>query len=295
MKLIQDMGVGKTPFVVDLLMKRAKPFGYYHHAHQGMEILYVHAGWGQVIVNQQRHPIRPGTLLFFQPFQLHRVQMEDVSPQSPYIRSVVTFEPTLFDSYLIAMPELQLFFRYLWKGALTTQLLYLPEKNDMLDQLLAYYKPRFPVPAESAGEECLEPAMLLTMQLFDYIRMFWGSERIDQPQDARNHHAQSILQWVEEHYAEAFQLERLASDLHLSKYHISHLFKQYTGSTINEYLVARRIRQACWLLQTSPLPVHEVGTLVGYDNPSYFCQLFRKMTALTPQAYRRMREASFRL
>lgn len=287
MKLVQDMGVSKSPFVIDLLHERNRPFGYYYHSHQGMEFLYVHKGRGQVIVNRKCHAITPGTLLLFQPFQLHRVQMEDVSPETPYVRSVVTFEPSLFDSYLQPFPALQQFFHYLWKSALPSQMLHVDERDDYFHGLLDHYNRKF---ATLSANDGYEESVLFTVQMLSYIRSRWNAEDMNVPKERRSHHAQNILEWIEDHYAEPFDLGSLAADMHLSKYHVSHLFKQFTGSTINEYWVARRIRQACWLLQTGSLPVHEIGLQVGYDNPSYFCRLFRKVTGLTPQAYRKAQE-----
>jgi YesN/AraC family two-component response regulator len=98
--------------------------------------------------------------------------------------------------------------------------------------------------------------------------------------------AEKIMEWIEEHYWTKFELDQLSKELHMSPYHISHLFKQAIGTSITEYLNARRMRQACWLLKSSDAPIEYIGQQVGLANFSYFCQLFKKITGVTPHKYR---------
>jgi quercetin dioxygenase-like cupin family protein len=64
-----------------------------------MEFLYVHRGQGTLIMNQQTYGIFPGTLIVFQPFQLHSVQMTDME-NSPFIRSPLIFDPAVVEEHL---------------------------------------------------------------------------------------------------------------------------------------------------------------------------------------------------
>lgn len=86
---------------------------------------------------------------------------------------------------------------------------------------------------------------------------------------------------------EEFQLDVLAHAVHLSPNHVSAAFRQSVGTSITEYLTARRIRQACWLLRTSDVSVQEVGQSIGLSNFPYFCQLFKKHVGLTPYKFKR--------
>jgi AraC-like DNA-binding protein len=100
-------------------------------------------------------------------------------------------------------------------------------------------------------------------------------------------YSEAAMRWVEEHYAEEFRLERLADELHLSRYYLSRLFRQETGSAITDYVTARRMKQACMLLETTELSVDQIGFRVGIPNVSYFIQLFKRVVGTTPLKYRR--------
>ncbi len=86
---------------------------------------------------------------------------------------------------------------------------------------------------------------------------------------------------------EAFDLKRVAAAVHLTPNHVSAVFRRTVGSSITEYLTARRIRQACVLLRTTALSVQEVCRAFGLSNCAYFCGLFKKHVGLTPYCYKR--------
>lgn len=69
--------------------------------------------------------------------------------------------------------------------------------------------------------------------------------------EKKSGHVEKMLDWVEVHFRQPFSLESLSRELHLSPYHISHLFKQQTGITLSDYVAGRRIREACVLLENT--------------------------------------------
>lgn len=78
--------------------------------------------------------------------------------------------------------------------------------------------------------------------------------------------------------------ELLAQSVHLTPSHISATFRQAVGSTITDYLTAVRVRQACLLLRTGGKSVEEIGRVVGLQNTSYLCQMFKKHVGISPTA-----------
>ena len=64
-------------------------------------------------------------------------------------------------------------------------------------------------------------------------------------------YSEKIMNWLEAHYAEEISLDTLAEHLHISKYYVSRISKQETGATLMDYILARRVKQACQLLVTS--------------------------------------------
>ncbi|MNI12601.1 HTH-type transcriptional regulator YesS [compost metagenome] len=97
---------------------------------------------------------------------------------------------------------------------------------------------------------------------------------------------EQIQKFITENYAKNLAIAEIAAYVYLSQTYVSLLFKQETGETIYEYLMKVRIAKAKELLVDPRIKFYEVCELVGYTDPSYFSKLFKKMTGLTPSAYR---------
>jgi len=98
-----------------------------------------------------------------------------------------------------------------------------------------------------------------------------------------------ITDWMAEHVAEEFSLDRLAAQVGLSKFHFDRLFKTAMGVSPSRYHINLRMDAARRLLRESKQSVVTVALDVGYTNPSHFAQLFRRETGLSPSDYRRQR------
>ncbi|UQZ81026.1 Arabinose operon regulatory protein [Paenibacillus konkukensis] len=255
-----------------------KPRVFYHY-HKGIEVLFVHQGTGTLTLNRKIYNLESGCVVIFQPFQLHRVQF-DTNP-CPYERTVLNFEPSAFAPFLKNFPLLFRFYEQVWKEQLSNQVFRMDRSTAYISGVLE----RFNDLLSRNGEVDLETTSMLILNIFDYLKSLHNSRffgGVVRPES----HAEKMMNWVEEHYTEQFDLSALAAELHLSKHYVSRLFRSETGGNITEYVIARRIRQACWLLKTDSKPVEHVGSLVGIPNFPYFCRLFKKITGLTPIQYR---------
>ena len=93
--------------------------------------------------------------------------------------------------------------------------------------------------------------------------------------------------YIEEHLAEPISLEALARLVGLSACYFCRAFRQSIGMPPQRYHLSQRIERAKTLLAKRAASVTEVGLTVGYNDTSAFCTAFRRVTGLTPSAYRR--------
>lgn len=96
---------------------------------------------------------------------------------------------------------------------------------------------------------------------------------------------QQITEIIDREYATA-TLETISSMVHLSPAYTSNLFSNTCGTTIREYIIAKRIERSKELLKETDMKLYEIADVVGYSDPKYFSQLFRKLTGQTPNQYR---------
>lgn len=86
--------------------------------------------------------------------------------------------------------------------------------------------------------------------------------------------------------------KEIADAIYLNPEYLSRLFKRETGSSLNDYILTEKMRAAQSLLGDTNIPVSIIATKVGYSNFSYFSQVFKKYTGLSPVEYRTARRRS---
>lgn len=73
----------------------------------------------------------------------------------------------------------------------------------------------------------------------------------------------------------------------VTKTYFIRLFKQEFAQTPVQYINRKKVERAQLMLFTSDCSVKEVAYKLGFSDYGYFIRLFRKMTGITPQEYRR--------
>lgn len=81
-------------------------------------------------------------------------------------------------------------------------------------------------------------------------------------------------------------LKSLAGQLNVNASYLSTLFKKETGMTLTEYVNNRRIKHARKLLRGTSLPVKNISLQCGISDIYYFSRMFKRITGVTPRAYR---------
>ena len=108
----------------------------------------------------------------------------------------------------------------------------------------------------------------------------------------RTLHADTLVRRSEEWLAENFQDSRAIANVvaisGLPERTFKRRFRNATGSTLKDYLQNLRIEEAKRLLETSRAPIEEISWASGYEDVSFFRRVFKRLTGMTPAAYRRL-------
>lgn len=92
--------------------------------------------------------------------------------------------------------------------------------------------------------------------------------------------------YLERHFREEIDLDRLGEELNMSKRTFYRLFKRATGQSPLAYLIRLRIQNACDGLRNSDRPITQVAFDSGFTDSNYFTREFRKIIGETPTSYR---------
>ena len=80
----------------------------------------------------------------------------------------------------------------------------------------------------------------------------------------------------------------IAREVDRNPTYISHVFRAVTGETLFEYITRLRMELAMKLLRESSMKIQEIAAETGYEEQSYFSQVFKKYTGKTAGSYRKM-------
>ncbi len=99
---------------------------------------------------------------------------------------------------------------------------------------------------------------------------------------------EEILLYIEEHLYHELTLEKIAKELHYSKFYMARTFKEHTGLTLYQYIRGRRLDQAARMLTERKKSIAEIALEVNYSSQQAFTKAFRGTYGCTPQEYRRI-------
>jgi AraC-like DNA-binding protein len=97
----------------------------------------------------------------------------------------------------------------------------------------------------------------------------------------------NAINFMMDNLAADISIGSLAAAVNLSKYHFCRVFKNQTGIAPYEYLINLRIGRAKQLLRTSDAILDEIAEQCGFLGSKNLIYNFRRLTGMTPGAYRR--------
>lgn len=96
-----------------------------------------------------------------------------------------------------------------------------------------------------------------------------------------------VLDIIEQRYMEPLSIKTIANEVFLSPNYLGSIFKNYSGKCFNEYLTEYRMEKAKKMLLCPKNKIAAVAASVGFQNPSYFCSVFKNTFGIAPGEYQK--------
>ncbi len=97
-----------------------------------------------------------------------------------------------------------------------------------------------------------------------------------------------VIKEINEHFCEPdFDVTKAMTRTGYSANHLRKLFKVETGATPSEFVTIRRLDKAKELMRSlrNRVPIKEIASRCGYQDPFYFSRQFKSFNGVSPQAF----------
>jgi len=95
-----------------------------------------------------------------------------------------------------------------------------------------------------------------------------------------------VLDYIADSLETEISLSQLAAIAGMSPHYFSELFKQSTGRSPHNYVLLQRIERAKNQLRDPKCSIIDAALDAGFQNPSHFARMFRKVVGTAPSNFR---------
>jgi YesN/AraC family two-component response regulator len=96
-----------------------------------------------------------------------------------------------------------------------------------------------------------------------------------------------VFDFIEAHYQESISLIDVSTAVGYSSAYLTDLVKRQTGTSVNRWIIKRRLAAAEALLQETNNSIEQIAEEIGYLNPGHFFRQFRQYMGTTPKVWRK--------
>ena len=241
------------------------------HVHDFHHLAYVRRGHLDFRVDEVDHPLSEGSMILIPPHMVHGIPQDNhslciqcevlVRIQDPELNDLLDSRKALVLHNVSHLESLFTYIRMHYKSAD-------PFALSCVDSFLRTILYSFLIPQPNSEENS-----------GGYVDISQYSPLVQQ-----------IISYVESKTTEKYDLSGLALSLGLNKSYICTIFRRETGVTISDYINYNRIRRILIMLQytqyNKDYSIQALAEQYGYENPSYFNRVFKKLTGITPMEFK---------
>nr|WP_321460952.1 AraC family transcriptional regulator [uncultured Cohaesibacter sp.] len=134
------------------------------------------------------------------------------------------------------------------------------------------------------SDESLRLASMAAHQMATHLVSI--RHRLPHGEDSHRANIKGIIDFMNKALEQKLSLEELAAQANMSKSHFAFIFKKRTGFAPLDYFLRLKMQRACYLLDTTDLPVKVIAMQLGFEDSLYFSRRFRLIHNCSPIQYK---------
>ncbi len=254
-----------------LFHQRSQGVNVDYHYHEFCKLLILNTGTGGYVVDSLRYQIQSGNVVLVDCNSVHRPEFDE---NSDYERTIIYIDPGFLQRE--STPECNLL------ACFSSELGHVLQPNEQQFRQLLDISNRLEseLAQQRPGREIIGKALL--MELLVTIHRFQQHEEFfTSPMQPKNDRILDVLKHLDEHICEDLDIDTLADNFFVSKYHLMRLFHKETGSTIHAYIIQRRLLMARDMIKKG-ISATDACFRSGFRSYSAFTRAYSKNFGTTP-------------
>ena len=246
------------------------------HSHDFFEVYFFLDGNVTYYIENEVYTLEKGDVLIIPPGKLHRPVIEG---EHPYERYVLW----LYGHYLSANEGLEQIVREITNMITIKNTRRTVFEGDALKMLLGLFDKLL---CDFQSKDALAPytatscIVLILREILDNFR------HMEAAHEEQGDLIRQIISYLNANITHAPSLEALSEKFFVSKYYLSHRFKEHTKTTIHQYILMKKINLAKELLEKGGSP-QEASDQCGFSTYSNFYKAFTQQTGISPRDFKK--------
>ena len=249
--------------------------------HNFWEMVYIDKGAVKVLRDKEELVFKQGDIVFHKPNEFHAIRAHESSPCF-FVITFICNSPLMrfFEKYATYLNKsLRPFISSIIREA--ERAFVIPKNETKFFPLEK--KDDSEIGAEQLIKTYLEQLFIMLLRNRTQKRetvVFPTKESLE------NHIVFEIKEYAEKHLTERIRVDDVCKSIGYGKSYLYKLFKNESEKSVIGYINERKIERAKTLIREGNMNFTEISDLLAFDNPQYFCRVFKRITGITPSEYR---------
>lgn len=253
-------------------------------AHDFWELVYAEKEDIVCSADGKQIPLKEGEILFHKPNEFHTLAANGKNAPNVFILSFVCKSDAIrfFENKKLRLDANLARFIYfiLEEGKKTFDI---PYSDPNLKKMKLLSAPTL------GGEQLIKN--YLEIFLINLLRFYTetdsGNDIFLQGSELSAKPVKEVMNVLQEGIYQSLSIDDICAKTAYGRAYLFRVFKATTGKTIMEYYLSLKIKKAKQLLRENDLSVKEIAERLAFNEPNYFTKTFKRLTGLTPTAYKR--------
>ena len=247
-----------------------------NHSHNYYEFYFFLEGTVDIQIEDTRYPLQYGDVVFLPPKVMHHAIIHN--PGTPYRRFVFWISKA-YMNYFLQQSDC---YGYILEEAQKKHYLM---HNNQLDANDIHAKIIALIEELHSDDYAKEEQLSLSVQqlLLSLNRKLYAQTHENIKKESSMY--QNLLSYIDDNLEEDLTLDAIASHFYVSKYYVSHVFKDNTGMSVHQYILKKRLN-ACKNAMLSEECITSFYEAYGFWDYSAFYRAFKKEYGISPKEFR---------